>query len=271
MLKVTVISPSPSTPIAIPRDEIHVWLVDILKMQRADILGECSAMLSKDENDRLKSFRSQSRKQQFLVSRAALRSVVSCYSPEESAKSLRFTTNAHGKPELVVNPLALQFNLSHSRDKVVIGVAKRRAIGVDVEFVDRNRNTKRIADHYFHPNEWSSELLQKDVEAGNDSALRFFTLWTLKEALIKAEGKGLAIALNTFWFSLDNTLQPTLVRAKHTLAERAWSFSRRVVDEDYCVAIAYENNQEHVPTTLIMKRFVHEFCLTGGVRFKKGR
>jgi 4'-phosphopantetheinyl transferase len=70
-------------------------------------------------------------------------------------------------------------------------VSATRGIGVDVEYLPRKNDTAGIASHFFAPQE----------QAG--LAERFFDYWTLKEAYIKARGKGMALPLDGFWFDLS--------------------------------------------------------------------
>lgn len=96
-------------------------------------------------------------------------------------------TNAYGKPYVPDRPG--DFSLSHGGDLIVLAVADR-AVGVDVEPLGRRHGD--IAKRVFKPEEieW--------MNAGDDPDRRFFELWTLKEAVMKAEGKGLSLSPETF-------------------------------------------------------------------------
>ncbi len=59
-------------------------------------------------------------------------------------------------------------------------------VGVDVEYLLRPGKTVELADSFFSPIE-TQQLLALPPEKQND---RFFDLWTLKEAYIKACGMG---------------------------------------------------------------------------------
>lgn len=76
---------------------------------------------------------------------------------------IRFRKEWGGKPALA-GPLSeggLQFNLSHSADLLVVVVARGRAVGVDVEKIQKGRS------------------------------LGFLLKWTRREALLKGIGVGL--------------------------------------------------------------------------------
>lgn len=79
------------------------------------------------------------------------------------------------------------FNISHSGDYVVLAQAETE-VGVDIEKInDRHLN---VAERVFTEREllWMNE----------DSKERFFILWTQKEAVMKAVGKGLSLAPESF-------------------------------------------------------------------------
>jgi len=86
----------------------------------------------------------------------------------------------------------LYFNLSHSGNWVLLGLSDS-TIGVDVEQVRRiNFN---IARRFFSSRECEDLFSISDINNRTDY---FFTLWSLKESYIKAEGMGLSIPLDSF-------------------------------------------------------------------------
>src|SRR6185437_11027402 len=93
---------------------------------------------------------------------------------------------------------ALQFNISHSSDLVMLGVTSDGALGVDAESIEAREADIQGLGRYFAPQE-SAALLALPATARRR---RFFELWTLKESYIKARGLGLAIALDAFRFEL---------------------------------------------------------------------
>jgi len=104
---------------------------------------------------------------------------------------LHFSYNSYGKPVLsgIEN---IDFSISHSGNWVIVGLSER-AIGVDTERI-HNVDTG-IADLYF------SEEECKIVKSCSDRRTlmeTFYRIWTLKEAYIKAIGKGLSCPLSTF-------------------------------------------------------------------------
>ena len=72
-------------------------------------------------------------------------------------------------------------------------------VGVDVECIDRDVEMVNIASRFFAPAE-AAQLAQLDTHQQRE---RFFDLWTLKEALSKALGVGVAHSLASLTFTLD--------------------------------------------------------------------
>lgn len=106
--------------------------------------------------------------------------------------------SAHGKPFLALAG-APQFNLSHSGAHVAVALARPVAPGVDVELPQRPRPVLALARRYFHPDEATAlaALPAERVDAA------FHALWTCKEAVLKAHGRGLAFGLHRLGFALD--------------------------------------------------------------------
>lgn len=133
-----------------------------------------------------------------LVSRALVRYLIAEVT-QQDPQSLRFSTNEHGKPFLVGFP-EIHFNLSHSHGAAVCALCRNAAVGVDVEDIGRHTNFS-IAGRFF--SSYETELVSK--ASGAEKRKLFFDIWTLKEAYIKAVGKGLSIPLNSFSFNVNDT------------------------------------------------------------------
>ncbi len=97
-----------------------------------------------------------------------------------------------GKPYVPGFP---DFSISHSETTVAFAV-DRETVGVDVEFM--KEPSRALAERVCTPEElvWLSE----------DPAKRFYTVWTRKESLMKATGKGLGIDPPSFAAAPGNTV-----------------------------------------------------------------
>ena len=112
----------------------------------------------------------------------------------------------NGKPECVDGP---PFSVSHSGGLVVCALAPHGQIGVDVELPKRPRDVGSIAARYF-----------SDEEARwvGTEPRRFFMLWVLKEAYLKALGVGLSGGLDTLRCRIERTRIDAVARGGDTPA-----------------------------------------------------
>lgn len=87
----------------------------------------------------------------------------------------------------------LQLNISHSHDRAFLALSRDPALveglGVDVEWSGRQVDALGIGRRFFTALEYGW--------IGSDTA-RFFHIWTRKEAIIKSNGIGLRVELDSF-------------------------------------------------------------------------
>jgi 4'-phosphopantetheinyl transferase len=93
----------------------------------------------------------------------------------------------------------LDFNLSHAGGFNLLGIVRRRRIGVDVERLDRDAHALRTIVETFTAEEqrWVAR-----AAPGQARDRRTIRLWTLKEAYSKARGLGLGLPFDEFSFEL---------------------------------------------------------------------
>ena len=114
--------------------------------------------------------------------------------------AVELEVGAHGKPALTAG--GLDFNLSHSGSAAVIALARGVEVGVDLESPGRPRPHAELARRYFCGPE--AESIGSTPETLRETA--FLRLWTAKEAVLKALGRGLAFGLDKLEF--DATADP---------------------------------------------------------------
>jgi len=151
-------------------------------------LGKFRKLLSDDELKRADRFRFEKHKRRFTVARGNLRLVLNEYTGIEP-QDIRFKLMTHGKPYIVQeqNPALISFNLSHSNELAVVAICRGNSIGVDVEYVEKNRSFIELAMRYFLKNEvaYLVDLPEEEQQKA------FYRIWTLKEAWMKATGIGI--------------------------------------------------------------------------------
>jgi 4'-phosphopantetheinyl transferase len=136
------------------------------------------------------------------------------------AREIDFRYGEHGKPSLTAGSPA--FNLSHSGPVALFAVCAGGQIGIDVELDHADFARERIAERFFSPAEVAAlRSLAQELQPR-----AFLTCWTRKEALIKARGDGLSLALDSFDVSLAPGQPPALLRTAWSSSEPAeWSIS----------------------------------------------
>jgi len=108
-------------------------------------------------------------------------------------KAIELASDGDGKPRLMQAPVRadLRFSISHSGPWLAIAVAVGIELGVDIEAVRALPRAADLARRYFSAAE--SDYLAKCPPAQQSD--EFLACWTVREALVKANGCGLARAL----------------------------------------------------------------------------
>lgn len=145
-----------------------------------------AALLAPEEQARARRFRGELLARRYRRAHAALRILLGRELGCVPA-AVPILSPAGQKPRL--RDSGLGFNLSHSQNLAAIVLAHGREVGIDVEVRGRELgDVCRLAERIFHPNEASA--LAELPERGREEV--FLRLWTVREALLKALGTGLA-------------------------------------------------------------------------------
>ncbi len=185
------------TSVVTPHD-VQVWFRATDALDAAAIAAAAS-VLSDEERAQYHRFHVAYDARDYAAAHALLRHALSATGDHAPAQ-WRFDKTAAGKPLLIGNGAGrASFSLSHTRGMVACAVTSGAAVGVDVECVDREVDAGAIAARFFAPAE-TARIMALEGQARRD---RFFDLWTLKEALVKALGLGMAVSLGSLAFTVD--------------------------------------------------------------------
>lgn len=182
-------------------NEIHVWRLNLeIPEHRVNAL---LGFLDEDEVLRAYRFRRKVHTRRFIAAHGQLRAMLSRYLRVEPDR-VRFRQNRWGKPVLApeVHEAAPQFSFSRSNQAALCAVSQDRIVGVDIEHIRPLDQHEQIAERYFSPAE--IEALASTPTATRNRA--FFSIWTRKEAYVKALGLGLSIPLKEFDVSSGPTV-----------------------------------------------------------------
>ena len=232
----------------LPIDRVDV---DLVVTARVDVSAHEQAyrqLLTPDENERMARFVFERDRQQFLITRALVRTTLSRYADVEPA-DWRFIANEFGRPEVLDRPPGVEdfrFNLSHTDGLIACAVTVAREVGVDVENTNRDV-THDVAGRFFAPREVAD--LRALPEA--DQHRVFFDYWTLKEAYIKARGLGLSLPLADFAFCLQPPAPPTIAFEPALNDDPAsWQFFQATPTPTHRLGLAVRRHGDDLPIRL---------------------
>ena len=199
---------------------VEVWRVDLDG-------GPVGVRPLEEEVERAQRLRDEVARARFLTSRAWLRLVLGDRLGVDH-HGLRFTYGERGKPS-VVGGGDVRFSLSRSGSVCHSAVTSGREGGVDVARIRHDVDHEAVARQLFAPAE--IETLDRLTGAARTDA--FFSLWTRKEAVVKASGIGLGDGLDGFDARPD------------TVADR-WSVRSLDVGAGCAAAVATDGPLGHV-------------------------
>ncbi len=148
--------------------------------------------------ERNREFGSDSRRQQYYCGHALLRLMLQELTGNAAAEH-GLTTEEGGKP---IGPDGIAVSITHTGDSVACAVALAGQVGVDIEAIDERREVSQITERFFSSDEkhW--------LVAGPRA--RFYMLWVLKEAFVKAHGQSIFGGLE----KLRCTVEPPAIKAE---------------------------------------------------------
>jgi 4'-phosphopantetheinyl transferase len=228
--------------------EIRLWCAFYGEIDDERLLAEYRQLLSDSERAQERRFYFADDRRRYLVTRALVRTVLSRHvATDITPGQWTFVTNDFGRPEIGnQHPQAgkISFNISHTKQVILLGITCGRDLGVDVENLRDRVSLLDIAERYFAPAEVETLCA---LPAGQQQQ-RFFEYWTLKESYIKARGMGLAIALDQFSFRFpqDRHIELSIDPRQLDTAVR-WRFWQLWLRDQYLAAVCAQRTQRESP------------------------
>ena len=191
-----------------PGEEIHIWWID-LRAAPDDI-----NILSPHERARAARFHQQRDRIRWTRAHAAVRHILSGYlglspqdvqfipetgsdktpvAPSPSAMGAGYPLGSGrgvrgiAKPKLLNDP-RLRFNLAHAEDRAALAVAWEREVGIDLEPLEAVLDVRALLPIACSP----AETVRIEALHPLERVEAFLTLWTVKEAYLKAIGLGMS-------------------------------------------------------------------------------
>jgi len=218
--------------------EVHVWRSSLaLPIVR---VRDLERTLATDERARADRFVREKDRDRFIVGRGVLRTILARYLGGDPRQQ-RFDYSEFGKPILSTD-LGLshmRFNVSHTDQMALYAITSGREIGIDIERIRSDLETKNIAERFFSRQEIAT-LRGLPSESRLEA---FFACWTRKEAYLKARGNGLSLPLDGFDVSLAPGHPAALLDVHHDSKEASrWSLRELFPGPDHVAALAVEGH-----------------------------
>lgn len=228
----------PSQNNSLEEAEVHIWLAHLTVSPPR--IKQYYPLLSREEKERSERFVHFIHRKRFIASHGFMRTALATYLPC-NAEDLVFKKAEKGKPVLVSQKPSesLHFNLSHSHNLALLAISKNKAVGIDVEYMDRKNEWKKIIQRFFTPEE--QQALFSLPEDQQQQA--FFKVWTRKEAHMKVIGEGLYLSPTQFTVSVPPE-QPAFIHYINKKTDRHWQMQDIVFQEmfkDYCGCLSVED------------------------------
>lgn len=137
-----------------------------------------------------------------------------------------------GRPVYSEHPPGWHLSLSHSHGLSACAVSAVSGLGLDIEPLNRHPHWQKVARRWFSPEEQSWLL-------ANNRCEDFLKVWTLKEAWLKATGRGIAGNLQTLEVAADFSLYGDQIN-------KDWIASAGQIG-DFLVALVYRQQGHSVP------------------------
>jgi 4'-phosphopantetheinyl transferase len=208
---------------------VRVWWARVDQLQHPRLRERYLHILSDAERQRYQRFRFERDQAAYLAAHALLRLSLASHTGV-APQAWDFGSGLHGKP-FVAKPGhhgTLEFNLSHAAQLVACVISEAGSCGIDVEPMREMPELEDIARNILTREEQAAFGL---LDPGQ-RLMRFFDLWSLKEAYLKALGTGLLGDAQSVSFSID---------AKQVHAQVGngpWQFHLHRLEPDHRIAVA---------------------------------
>jgi 4'-phosphopantetheinyl transferase len=209
---------------------VHLWFLDASVPSVPTWLD----VLDAEEQERARTLRTADLREAFVASHALVRTALSAYADRVPAE-WRFDVAPLGRPSIVDAPSGLRFSLTHAGSAAAVAITVATELGLDMETVRPDRDPLPLARRFFSASE--AEALVRLPERERPDA--FTRLWTVKEAVLKAQGCGLTAPLSSVAVQLDAAGWPRTVDA----SGGPWSVHAWSPESGLVVALAVVTDQ----------------------------
>lgn len=217
--------------------EVHLWKYCLL-----DPVSKISMdWFSVAEKEAIAMRGSYAQRMQFIRVHAFLKKVLERYT-HQPADQIHLMNGLNGKPTVICDHFhpPFFFNLSYRHDYALLAISNESRVGVDVEKVEEMEDFFPFLTDHFSQNE-QKMILTEDSELRQLSLL--YTLWAMKEAVVKSLAIGLPRKLSKYDLStfLDQPMGIQQFDPTHF-----WRIETIPLAENYRAAVAVRAAEANV-------------------------
>lgn len=213
---------------------VHLWLA------HTETLAPCAhrfdALIDDQERRRGDAYLLAADRARHLTARGVLRALAGHYLAVAPA-DVRFGIGEFGKPYVASPPGAeLSFNVSHSGEVVLLAFARDGDLGVDVQRWNArlgDAERERLAASVCSAGERAT---MAGLSPGEARQRAFYSIWSRKEAYLKATGAGISAGLVHVEVSADDTAR-LIADPREPMTVERWGMCDVDVGHGYSAAL----------------------------------
>jgi 4'-phosphopantetheinyl transferase len=211
---------------ALLTNQLQVWRIHLPGIDpSAGLLEQCLSLLSQPEQERAQRRTHPEARLHSVIGRGCLRVLLGA-ALQVDPREVPLVTGSNGKPLLVDNELA--FNVAHSGNCILIALCHGTSVGIDIEQINPEMDYLPVAQDSLTPAEFSHLLAIADPAKRRRTFYRF---WVRKEAIAKADGRGLGLRLASFEVASTSSI---------ALHDSIFYLSDLPIDESFAAAVALD-------------------------------
>ncbi len=214
--------------------ELQIWRLDLNGPESRSVLTQAFQVLTAEERQRAGKMRTGTAPEEFIAGRGSLRRLLGV-ALNCDPRSIEIVLGSHRKP--AIRPLrgmhVPHFNVSHSHGMILIALSRLGSVGVDVEYIDPAIEAIDIARAAFH-----AQDVRYIASAGTaqQRLLAFYGCWTRREAVAKADGRGLTLPASGFATGMPSHVEQMVEIGGEETTGSARRYGSRYFVQNLCVS-----------------------------------
>ena len=241
------------------RPTIRLWTLDLQGVETPP--PAWLEFLDEEERLHCQRFRLQGDRVAYVAAHALLRCTLSRTSGLPPA-SLIFRRDKMGKPFLTLPECSgIDVSISHTAGMVAVALSEAGKVGVDVEAIVQNNIPSHDLAAYGLSDQ---EIRELELLSEPEKSEAFFDLWTAREAVAKADGRGLSLPFSLI--QIDRFHNTATIPEDQSSPSSHWLLWRERASPLHQLTLAWSNDNGEL---IRMKPLLsaHDFFFNSDVVF----